>query len=461
MLSDVIAAISTPQGFGGVAVIRVSGNGAPSLVSKIFFPRSGKSLLDYPARHAVFGEIRDERSIIDTALVTYFNAPNSFTGEDVVEISCHGGYLVSAMVLEAVLSLGIRHAEAGEFTKRAFVNNKISLSEAEALSDVLNAVCREGVRLSSSQARGVLGERIKEISDKLITLISSIYAYIDYPEEDLEDVDDKTLLEEINLLITECQSLLSTYRAGNAITHGIPTVIVGKTNAGKSSMFNKLLGEDKAIVTDIPGTTRDVLEYTADVRGVTLKLVDTAGLREETGDKIEQLGIEIAKGKLSSPETSLILALFDSSREFDDDDVQILELLEKCTDKTIIPVFTKSDMPTVLDRAKIEAVLGPGIDVSSKENRGIDKLQDLIFESFVGEKFPLPENAVITGARQKSTLERGLSQLQEAKRELCDGVKDMTGMILESALATLSEVDARQAGEKIVDEIFSKFCVGK
>jgi tRNA modification GTPase len=461
MLNDIIAALSTPVGKGGVALIRVSGQGCHELVSRIFFSKSGKKLGDYPPRFAVFGDIRDERSAIDTALVTRFCAPSSFTGEDMVEISCHGGYIVSSMVLETVLSQGARMAEAGEFTRRAFINNKLTLSEAEAIGDVLSAVSREGVRLSTSQASGALGERMKLITDNLTALISSLYAYIDYPDEDLEDIDDETLLENIKLLVCDSENLLSTYRAGNAITHGIPTLIVGKPNVGKSSLFNSLLKDEKAIVTSIAGTTRDLLEYNADVKGVTLRLIDTAGLREKTDDKIEEMGMDIAKNKLYSEDTSLVLALFDLSRPLDADDLKLLEMLESCSDKTIIPVFTKCDLQQQLDVEKIEKALGKAVVVSSFTKDGMTELEERIFEEYIGDTLPSPETAMLTGLRQRSVVERGIDALKRAKSELETGFKDMTGMALEEALGVLLEVDARSAGEKIVDEIFSKFCVGK
>ena len=461
MLNDMIAALSTPVGRGGIAVIRVSGQGCHETVSRIFFPKSGKKLTDYQPRFAIYGDIRDEHSVIDTALVTLFLSPSSFTGEDMVEISCHGGYIVSSMVLETVLSQGVRMAEAGEFTRRAFINNKLSLSEAEAIGDVLSAVSREGVRLSTSQASGVLGERMQMITSHLTSLISSLYAYIDYPDEDLEDLDDVTLKCEIENLIGECEKLLSTYRTGNAITHGVPTVIVGKPNVGKSSLFNILLKDDKAIVTDIPGTTRDVLEYNADVKGVSLRLIDTAGLRDKTEDAIEEMGMDIARSKLTSPETSLILALFDTSREFDGDDEKLLDTLKEIRGKTVIPIFTKCDLEEKFDKTLVENVLGKGIVISSFSKDGIDELENRIFESFIGEEFPSPESAMLTSIRQKSVVERGLDGLRRALDELKNGLKDMTGMTLEEALSSLLEVDARSAGEKIVDEIFSKFCVGK
>ena len=461
MLSDVIAALSTPPGKGGVAVVRVSGEGSHDVVSKIFFPKSGKKLEDYPARFAIYGDIRDNRSTIDTALVTRFTAPSSFTGEDMVEISCHGGYIVSSMVLETVLSAGARMADAGEFTRRAFVNDKMSLSEAEAVGDILSAVSREGVRVSTSQASGILSEHMKEITDTLVSLISSLYAYIDYPDEDLEDVDDAVLGEEIDLLIKRCNNLLSTYRVGNAITHGIPAVIAGKPNVGKSSLFNSLLGEKRAIVTDIPGTTRDMLEYTVDINGVSVRLTDTAGLRNETSDTIEEMGIDIAEDKLLSPDTSLVLALFDLSCPLDSDDERLLKTLDSCEDKTVIAVFTKCDLTCTLDKKRIEDILGEGIELSSVSGTGLEILRDRIFQSFIGEEFPSPDSVMLTSIRQRSVVQRGLEALCGAKHELEAGLKDMTGMALEQALSILAEVDARSAGEKIVDEIFSKFCVGK
>ena len=461
MLNDVIAALSTPIGRGGVALVRVSGQGCHELISQIFFPKSGKIFTDYSPRVAVYGEIRDSKSLIDTALVTRFASPASFTGEDMVEISCHGGYIVSSMVLETVLSLGIRMAEAGEFTRRSFINNKMTLSEAEAIGDVLSAVSCEGVRVSASQASGVLGERMKSITDTLTSLISSLYAYIDYPDEDLEDMEDGELDKSIDFVISDAESLLATYRVGNAITHGVPTVIVGKPNVGKSSLFNTLLKDERAIVTDIPGTTRDVLEYNADVKGVSLRLIDTAGLREKTSDAIEEMGMDIARAKLEARETSLVLALFDLSRVFDSDDERLIEALKGLDGKTVIPVFTKSDLEKKLDKDLIENTLGDGVVLSSFTKEGVESLENRIFESFIGDDFPSPESAMLTSIRQKSVVENGLEALKRAKHELEYGFKDMTGMILEEALGVLLEVDARSAGEKIVDEIFSKFCVGK
>lgn len=461
MLNDVIAAISTPIGKGGIAVIRVSGRGCHENIAKIFFPKSQKKFTDYPPRFSVYGEICDTTSLIDTAIAVKFDAPASFTGEDMVEISCHGGYVVSSMVLEAVLETGARMAEAGEFTRRAFVNNKVSLTEAEAIGDVLNAVNRDGVRLSSSQASGVLGEYMHGITSSLTSLISSIYAFIDYPDEDLEDVDDETLHCEIGALISSCRNLLSTYKAGNAIVHGIPTVIVGKPNVGKSSLFNSLLGEKKAIVTDIPGTTRDCIEYNTDIKGVTVRLIDTAGLRFSTGDAVEKIGMDITREKLFSSQTSMILVLFDASRDLDENDFSILEALKNCEEKTVIPIITKSDLEIKIDKAFIEKQLGSVTVVSNCTESGLDALKDRIFKSYIGDSLPSFDSAFLTGIRQKSVVQRGLDALLRADCELRKGFKDMTGMILEEALAILLEVDARSAGEAVVNEIFSKFCVGK
>ncbi len=461
MLNDVIAAISTPIGKGGIAVIRVSGRGCHENIAKIFFPKSQKKFTDYPPRFSVYGEICDKTSLIDTAIAVKFDAPASFTGEDMVEISCHGGYVVSSMILEAVLETGARMAQAGEFTRRAFVNNKVSLTEAEAIGDVLNAVNRDGVRLSSSQASGVLGEYMHGITSSLTSLISSIYAFIDYPDEDLEDVDDETLHCEIEALISSCRKLLSTYKAGNAIVHGIPTVIVGKPNVGKSSLFNSLIGEKKAIVTDIPGTTRDCIEYNADIKGVTVRLIDTAGLRFSTGDAVEKIGMDIAREKIFSSQTSMILALFDASRDLDENDFSILEALKNCEEKTVIPIITKSDLQIKIDKAFIEKQLGTVTVISNCTESGLDALKDRIFKSYIGDSLPSFDSAFLTGIRQKSVVQRGLDALLRADRELQNGFKDMTGMILEEALAILLEVDARSAGEAVVNEIFSKFCVGK
>ena len=462
MLSDIIAAISTPKGTGGIAVIRISGEGALSLASRVFFPKSKKNILDYPPRHAIFGDIADSSSSIDSGILTYFKAPASFTGEDMVEISCHGGYIVSSMVLKAVLDEGARMAEGGEFTRRAFINDKITLTSAEAIGNMLTAESEGAVRLSSKHISGALSEKLNAINTKLTALVSTLFASIDYPEEDLEDMGDDELVLKITEIIDDCRALEDTYRSGHAVAHGINTVIIGKPNVGKSSFFNTLLGDRKAIVTDIPGTTRDIISETVEIDGVALRIFDTAGIREKTEDTIEKIGVSMAREKLSSPDTELILALFDLSRELESEDEELLEILKsEKTTKTVVPIFTKADKSPVLDTSKIEDALGAGKRISSESGEGIEEIKKHITKEFITSPLALREGAVITSARQLSVMKK-TRELLERSRELIDAsMKDMALLELESALSVIGEIDKRSVSERIVNEIFSKFCVGK
>ncbi len=461
MLSDIIAAVSTPRGQGGIAVIRISGNGAVSLSEKLFCPKSKKRITDYSPRFAIYGDIYDEKSDIDSGILTYYLAPNSFTGEDMVEISCHGGYTVTEMVLSAVLEQGARMATAGEFTRRAFINNKISLTEAEAIGNLLSAEGERAVRLSTKHIEGALTEKIDGIEKSLVSLISTLYASIDYPEEDLEDMDDETLKRRISEISGECNALISTYRSGHAVQHGINTVIAGKPNVGKSSFFNALLASKKAIVTDIPGTTRDVLEQTVEIDGVLLRLFDTAGIRDNTSDEIEQMGVGIAKEKIKDDSTELVLALFDLSRPLDTSDRELILYLEGYRDKTVIPIFTKNDTEKLLDKKAVEEVLGEGYEISVKTGDGVEELKKAVIKRFITEDTALERGEVLTNIRQLTALKKAEKTLSSAYLLAEDGMKDMAAIELESTLNTVGELDSRTAMEKVVNEIFSKFCVGK
>ena len=328
-IGDTIAAISTARGKGGVALLRISGSDAVSICEKVFLPKSGKKLSEYAPRTAVFGSIyapddRGEWNEIDSGLATVFHAPASFTGEDTVEICCHGGVLLTQTVLTACLAAGARAAEAGEFTRRAFLNGKMGLSAAEALGDLLEAQTREQLTLAHAGTDGRVERKCREIYDALCAVLSSVYAKIDYPDEDLAEMSR----EEMEASLAECtariEKLLDTYRTGHAIAEGIPTVICGKPNVGKSSLYNLILGKEAAIVTDVEGTTRDVLTETAALGRVTLRLFDTAGLHE-TDDLVEKIGIDRARRALEDAE--LILAVFDGSATPDDADTALAESL--------------------------------------------------------------------------------------------------------------------------------------
>lgn len=461
-MTDVIAAISTPPGKGGVAVIRVSGEGAFEVIKKLFFPITKKPFEEIKPRYAVYGEIIEDTEVIDDVLLTLFPAPNSYTGEDVAEISCHGGTLVTRTVLEAILRHGAVAAVAGEFTKRAFVNGKLSLTEAEAIGNLLEATSRESIRLSSSPARAKLSERIASIRSMITGLLSSIYARIDYPDEDLGDFDDGELLELLIKIEDDISRLLSTYKTGRAITDGVKTVICGKPNVGKSSLYNLLLGEDAAIVTEIEGTTRDVLERTATLGKITLRLADTAGIRErENLDFVEKLGIEKSREMIAKSE--LLFALFDLSRPFDEEDEEIIRAASSSLGAKIA-ILNKADSALSteerLDLSSFDEVIR--ISVKEKEEEAAKLLCDSVSRLFLNDRIRIGEDAVISSARQHASLTRALDFIGLAKSALESGfMQDAVSGDVERALGAIAELDGRQVCEEVTSDIFSKFCVGK
>ena len=344
MLNKTVAAISTARGRGGVAVIRISGDDALEIALRVVRTKAK----EIEPRKCYYGEILRDDDIIDDGLLTYFKSPNSFTGEDVCEICCHGGVYVTQAVLESVLSAGAQMAEAGEFTKRAYINGKLTLSRAEAIGNVIDARTDAQLRFSSSQARGALSIRLEQIREKMLSLIAHAYATVDYPDEDIEDTTREEMASTLDTVILELDSLKRSYRAGRAVCEGIKTAIIGKPNAGKSSLYNMLLHENLAIVTDIAGTTRDIIEHTASLGGVTLNLADTAGIRDSL-DTVEKIGIERARTKVE--ESELLFCVFDQSTKETKEDEEILELAQgKCA----IAIINKTDTPPAIFAFKRE-----------------------------------------------------------------------------------------------------------
>ena len=460
-LTQVIAAVSTPPGKGGVAIIRMSGMGAFEIADRVFFPLSGKKLSECKPRTQVYGHIVEDGERIDDVLATRFPAPASYTGEDTVEIGCHGGILVTRTVLEALLRAGAVPATAGEFTRRAFINGRLTLTEAEAISDLLEARSREQIRLSGDDARGRLSQRIAKIRASLVGLMSSIYARIDYPDEDLGDFTDGELLEGLYIIKEDLKDLLSTYRTGRAISEGIGTVICGKPNAGKSTLYNLLSGEDAAIVTDIPGTTRDVLCRTLPLGRVMLNLSDTAGIREnENMDAVERIGVEKSRQMIEKSE--LLFAIFDISRPFDEEDKLICKTIFSASGVKIA-ILNKCDLDCKLNEdllPEFDAV----IRISAKESEGdaIRLLTEVVNRMFTDERIVAGQDAIISSARQHAALTRCLDYLSCATESLELGfAQDAVSGDVERALGAISELDGRAVSEEIVSDIFSKFCVGK
>lgn len=470
MKTDTIAAISTPRGVGGVAVIRISGDEAIEIADRVFSPKNKKPLSETKSSVARYGAIMDGETQIDDGIFTVFRAPNSFTGENTVEISCHGGVHVTGRVLSAVLSKGARPALAGEFTRRAFLSGKISLSEAEAVGDLLYAKTEGQLLLSGSASSSRLREKTEKISEELRSLIARISVSIDYPEEDLADIGRDEIEKISHGIRREISSLLSSYRTGRAVSEGIEAVITGRPNAGKSTLYNALLGEDAAIVTDIAGTTRDTLTSEVSVGRVMLRLSDTAGIRE-TDDVIESMGVERAKAKAASAE--LIMALFDASSKPTEEDEKIFSVSENA--KLKLAIINKMDTAVenfVEDYKKIAASEKAAVIFTSlKENEGerksesengISEIVKTVEDTFTDPEIELGRDAVIANARQAAEASAALDGVDDALKALDDGMPvDIVSCELEAALSALMRLEGRDVTDSIIHEIFSKFCVGK
>ena len=455
MLNKTVAAISTARGKGGVAVIRISGDNALEIAQRVVRTKSK----EIEPRKCYYGEILRDNEIIDDGILTYFKAPNSFTGEDVCEIACHGGVYVTGAVLESVLSNGAEMAGAGEFTKRAYINGKLTLSRAEAIGNVIDARTDTQLRLSSSQARGVLSDRLEVIREKMLSLIAHAYATVDYPDEDIEDATREEMASTLNQVISDLEGLKKSYRAGRAVCEGIKTAIIGKPNAGKSSLYNMLLQENLAIVTDIAGTTRDVIEHTASLGGVTLNLADTAGIRESS-DIVEKIGIDKAKEQIERSE--LLFCVFDQSTAETGEDEFILE---SAKGKSAIAIINKTDTPSAISQAFVEKIKNTCLKtvyVSAKNSDGYEDLAKTVSDLYDLGELDFSKDGIISNARQFSSVNLALTETMSAKDALDFGqTLDIVLFALEQALANLDMIDAKGASEEIVNTIFSRFCVGK
>jgi len=456
-----IAAVSTPPGKGGVAIIRISGPDALRIGALVFRPASKKNFEEAIPRMQIRGDIYYGDEMIDDGIATYFKAPASYTGEDTVEIACHGGILVTKTVLEAVFNAGARPAEPGEFTRRAFLSGKISLSEAESIGGLIDAETKEQMKLSSGKSRALFEESISEIRKLLTSVLSSTYARIDYPDEDLGDFTTDEAVEILTSAKKKVIKLLSTYKTGHAVKDGIDTVICGKPNAGKSTLYNALVGRDAAIVTDIEGTTRDVLSERVPFGRVMLNLSDTAGVRETTSDVIEKIGIERSLEKISSAE--LILSVFDLSRCADDEDKALLSIL-KDIPRAKIALLNKSDLEEKFDRSLVKVGFDATVEISAKD--GSEKIAEALIPIvdglFTDEKISVGEDAIISSARQSAALNSTLSLIDAALFAYKSGVsEDAVSSDIELALGRIAELDGRAVSEEVVADIFSKFCVGK
>ena len=455
---DTIAALSSPIGKGGVAVIRISGTEAIEIADRVFKTASGKTVGELKPNIMAYGNIISNNKVIDDGLIVKFCAPKSFTGEDTVEINCHGGIYITQKVLSTVLAAGARAAEAGEFTRRAFVNGKLALSQAEALGTLLEAKNDGQLELARSGMEGKIKKACDNLYRQMTALVAEVYASVDYPEEDLGDMTNDEMLASTEALLGDIRKLRATYKTGHAIVEGIKTVICGKPNVGKSSLYNLLVGYDAAIVTDIEGTTRDILSETVSVGKVCLRLVDTAGIRD-TSDVVEKIGVERARASLD--EAELILAVFDNSRPLDDEDYGIMDKTT-ITIATKIAIINKSDEKTMINIEEIEKKFDHVVKISAKNEYNVEELRDLIEKLYINEEIDTQNDAVLLNARQDAALEVAEKHVLLALEALKCGLSpDIAGVDLELAMSNLSEIDGREVDEDIVSEIFSHFCVGK
>lgn len=460
MINETIAAISTPPGKGGIAVIRISGDNAIDVADKIFKPLNKKTLNQLSPSQAIYGYIFFDNEKIDDGIATVFRGPHSFTGEDTVEISCHGGTLLQEKILRSALRCGARMAEPGEYTKRAFINGKISLSEAEAVISKINAENDEQLKLAVSHADGRLKNEIDAIINTLVKVLSNCYVLCDYPDEDLSEISNDEIISALDGCILRCQKLIDSYKSGHAVIEGIPTVIVGQPNTGKSSLLNTLLGYDRAIVTDIAGTTRDIIEEKVYAGRVMLSVADTAGIRfGDNVDTVEKIGIDRSLEKLKSAE--LAIAVFDGSKQFNEKDSEVIRILENFNCPRIA-VINKSDLDLAFDTSISASSFDHIIKISSVTKEGIDELISTIESMYFDGEIDYNTTPIVALARQKNSIVSGKECITRALNAIKSGISpDIAGLDVEDAIGEFELLDGRRVSELIVTQIFSGFCVGK
>ena len=455
MLFDTIAAISTPKGEGGIAIIRISGDKSFEILDKIFVKKNPNANLGFYKLN--YGFIKDGEKTVDEVMAVRLKAPKSYTCEDIVEINCHGGTLVSEKVLELVLRNGARHAESGEFTKRAFMNGRIDLSQAEAVMDIIQGKTEKSVSLSLDQLRGDLRDKVNQFKKALLDITAHVNVVLDYPEEGIDDPLPAELRNNLEKVYEEANRLIDSYDTGKKIKEGIKTVIVGKPNVGKSTLLNALLHEERAIVTHIAGTTRDVIEEIINIKGVPLVLVDTAGIRK-TDDIVENIGVE--KSKQFIGKADLVLLVLDASKELENEDIEVINQIKE-NKKKVIVLLNKIDLNKKINLAghNLENI----VEISAKDNIGIEDMQEKIYSYIVEEDVEnSSEKLIITNIRHKTALEKTKDAIKNIFETIDMGLPmDLISVDLKEALDSLSEITGEISSEDILDHVFGNFCVGK
>nr|WP_330385845.1 tRNA uridine-5-carboxymethylaminomethyl(34) synthesis GTPase MnmE [Romboutsia timonensis] len=457
-MDDTIAAIATAPGEGGIGIIRISGEKSLQVAQSIFKSKSGKMIKDYNARTLIYGTVVDNEKVIDEVLVAYMKGPNSYTAEDVIEINCHGGFISVKKILELILSKGVRLAEAGEFTKRAFLNGRIDLSQAEAIIDVIKSKTDMAHEVAQSQLEGSLAKKIKDLRMNVTEVLAHLEVSIDFAEEDVEEITYQILEEKALELRNEIKKLYDTAESGKILRDGLKTVIVGKPNVGKSSLLNSILGENRAIVTDIAGTTRDVIEEFVNIKGIPLKIVDTAGIRE-TEDVVEKIGVEKSRESFSTAD--LVIMVLDASRKLSEEDMEILESLKN---KKTIVLLNKMDLEPQIELEKIEEFVNSEdiIKISALKHQGIEELQDKIEAMVYHGSVKNSSNLMITNSRHKDALFKAYESINDAISAIEQRMPyDFIEVDFKNIWDYLGYINGDTVREDLLDTIFANFCIGK
>lgn len=456
---NTIAAISTATGAGGIGIIRMSGSKCFEILEKIFVPVNKYNIEDVPGYTIRFGYIMDieKNEKIDEVLVSFFKNPKSYTKEDMCEINSHGGMVIERKILELCIKNGADIAEPGEFTKRAFLNGRIDLTQAESVIDIINSKTENEAKASLNQLQGALSEKIVNIKKKLLDIMADIEASIDYPEYDIEELEENELIRRLKYIGKDLTELKNSFNTGKILKEGIKTIIMGRPNAGKSSLLNAMLNEERAIVSEIPGTTRDTIEEFIMVQGIPLKLIDTAGIRD-TNDKIEEIGVK--KALRLAEDADLIISIFDGSSELEKEDYEILDLIK---DKKAIILNNKIDLQnSKINASNFKKYNKEVIDISVKEKIGLNRLYDEIVKMFSIKDITVNDGVIITNIRHKNQIEKALKSLDDAIKSITDDMPvDISSVYIKQTIAELNVITGEDVSEDIINEIFSKFCLGK